>query len=176
MLKDIRFFTDVRLLFIIGVAACVVDTAGLFVWKQYPRGAVVSRWYDTLGLVAYMLDVSSIFIGVVLAQFVTAYIGGPWNPALFCGVAVLIQQAHDILFAKVVTPVVPKGSNDVMGLMHDYTTMPGAAGVLAVDALYMILTSLLAMLLYGQKTWVSVVTLVATLYVTGYALVAHPAP
>ena len=165
-----------RLLFIIGVSACVVDTAGLFVWKQRPRSSVIARWYNNFGLLAYMLDVSSIFIGVVLTQFVTAYIGGTWNPALFGGVAVVIQMVHDLAFAKIVVPAVPDGTNDVMDLMHEYTTMPGAAWVLAVDALYMVLTSLLAMVLYGQKTWVSVVTLVATLYVTGYALVAHPAP
>jgi hypothetical protein len=173
MLKDIRFFKDVRLLFVIGVAACVVDTAGLFVWKQYPRSAVISRWYDQFGLLAYVIDVASMIIGVVLTQFATAYIGGPWNPALFCGVAVLIQQVHDIFFAAVVVPAVRKGTNDVMDLMHEYTTMTGAGGVLVVDALYMILTSLLAMVLYGQKTWVSAVTLVMTLYVTGYALLAH---
>ena len=173
MLKDIRFFEDVRLLFIIGVAACVVDTAGLFVWKRYPRSAAISRWYDTFGLLAYMLDVTSIMIGVVLAQFITAYIGGPWNPLLFCAAAVGVQQVHDILFATVVVPSVPSGTNEIMDLMREYVGGKSSWLILVADAVYVILASLLAMVLYGQKTWVSVVTLVMTLYVTGYALVAN---
>jgi hypothetical protein len=174
MLKDIRFFEDVRLLFIIGVAACVVDTAGLFVWKRYPSSAAISKWYDTFGLLAYMLDVSSVFIGVVLAQFITAYIGGPWNPLMFCAAAVGVQQVHDLLFATVVVPAVPSGTNDVMDLMREYVGEKRSWLVLVADAVYVILASLLAMVLYGQKTWVSVVTLVMTLYVTGYAIVASP--
>ena len=39
----------------------------------------------------------------------------------------------------------------------------------------LILTSLLAMLLYSQKPWVSTHALALTLYVTGYALYAHAA-
>lgn len=172
MLKDIRFFTDVRLLFIIGVAACVVDTVGLFVWKQFPRSAAISQWYDKLGVFAYTMDVTSIVLGIFLAQVVTSYVGGPWNPAFFCGIAVLIQQVHDILFAKFVVPVVR--NNDAIDIMKQYIGHKSSRWILFFDALYMVATSLLAMVLYEQKTWVSVILLCFALYVTGYAIFAHP--
>lgn len=173
MLKDIRFYKDPQLLFAIVTAAAVVDTAGLFIWKQYPRTAAISQWYDKFGLIAYMLDVTSMVIGTVLAQFATSYIGGPWSPLLFCAAAVVIQVAHDLFFALAVVPNVQ--NNDIMDLMKSYTGDSTSWLILVVDAIYMILTALLAMVLYSQKMWVSGVLLCFTLYVTGYAMVAHPA-
>jgi len=171
MLKDIRFFKDARLLFVLVVAACVVDTAGLFVWRQYPRDAAISRWYDVFGIFAYILDVMSIVLGLVMTQVATSYIGGPWNPLLFCGVAVAIQQVHDLFFSQVVVPAVK--NNDIIELMKQYAGDKSSWLILVVDALYMVLTALLAMVLYGQKTWVSGVVLCFTLYVTGYSMFTH---
>jgi hypothetical protein len=173
-LRDIRNSNDLYIAFIIVVAACVVDTTGLFVWKSYPRDATISKWYDKFGLVAYMVDVSSIVIGVFIAQHVYPLVSSAWNPALFCAVAVAVQQVHDIVFAQFLT-----GSggttNDIFALLQEYVTQAGAWKILVADGVYMILTSLLAMFLYSQKPWVSTHLLALTLYVTGYALYAHAA-
>jgi len=174
-LRDIRNNDDLYIAFLIFVAACVVDTAGLFVWKSYPRDATISKWYDKFGLVAYMMDVASIVIGVLIAQHVYPLVSRSWNPALFCAVAVAVQQAHDILFSQLLIPAVAGTKNDVFVLMQEYATQTWSWKILVVDAVYMILTSLLAMALYSQKTWVSTHLLVLTLYVTGYALYAHAA-
>jgi hypothetical protein len=171
MLKDIRFYKDPQLLFAIVTAAAVVDTAGLFIWKQYPREAAISQWYDRFGIFAYILDVTSMVLGVVLTQFATSYIGGRWSPLLFCAVAVAIQQLHDLFFALAVVPVVK--NNDIMDLMKVYAGHESSWLILVVDAIYMVLTSLVAMVLYGQKAWVSGILLCFTLYVTGYAMFTH---
>ena len=171
-LRDIRNSNDLYVTFIIVVAACVVDTAGLFVWKSYPRDATISKWYDKFGLVAYMMDVASIVIGVLITQHVDPLVSSAWNPALFCAIAVGVQQVHDIVFAQLLT-----GSggttNDILALLQEYATQAGAWKILVADGVYMILTSLLAMFLYSQKPYVSTHLLALTLYVTGYALYNH---
>jgi hypothetical protein len=149
-------------------AACLVDTAGLFVWRYTatPDGPI-NTWYDRFGLSAYIADVTSMVIGIMLTQLVV----GP-NPLLFCIVAVLIQLAHDIFFAQVIVPAVPLGHNSVMDLMKQYATMKGAGYILLVDAIYMILTALIAMILssFGGE-WP---LLMVTLYVTMYILYTVP--
>ena len=171
LLQDVRNFEDVRLLFTIGVAACVVDTAGLFVWRRYPKDASVSKWYDQFGLVAYMMDVASIIIGILIAQQLYPLFSRSWSPLLFCALAVAVQQIHDIVFGVFIVPNVEK--NRVFDILQTYVSNSESWKILIVDAVYMILTALLAMVLYGQKTWVSIHALMLTLYVTGYALYIH---
>lgn len=174
-MRDIRNFTNTRLLFAIVVASCIVDTVGLFIWRYVaePHGPI-TKWYDQFGITAYMIDVTSIAIGVILTQFVTTFIGGPWDPIAFCAIAVSIQMVHDMFFSQIVVPLVPKGKNSVMDLMKEYSTMRGAGWVLVVDALYMVFASLLTMLLYAYPVWVSYVTFLTVMYVTGYILYTHP--
>ena len=175
LLPDIRNAMDPRTWLSIAAAACVVDTAGLFVWRYTatPTGPI-NTWYDRFGLAAYGADVLSMIIGIILAQLITTAMGGPWNPVLFCGVAVAVQMIHDIVFGLMVVPAVPKGRNAIMDLMRSYSTMPGAGGILVVDAIYMILTALIAMLLVAAKPGVGWITLIVTLYVTMYILYTRP--
>jgi hypothetical protein len=171
ILQDIRNFQDVRLLFAIGVAACVVDTAGLFLFRTYSKDASISKWYDNFGLVAYMLDVTSIIIGVLIAQQLYPLVSRSWSPLLFCAVVVFVQQVHDIVFGLFVVPNVEK--NRIFDLLQTYVSNSESWKILIVDAVFVVLASLLAMVLYGQKTWVSIYTLIITLYITGYALYIH---
>lgn len=168
LLGDIRNYEDVRLLFVIGVAACVVDTAGLFVWKRYPADATIAKWYDKFGLVAYIMDVSSIVIGILIAQHVYPLVTRSWNLVLFALVAVAVQQAHDIVFAQLIQSA--GDGNDVFAILREYATQPYAWTILISDAIYMLFAVLIASALYAQKTWVSFHVLMLTLYVTGYAL------
>jgi hypothetical protein len=173
LLRDIRNSNDLYITFIIVVAACVVDTAGLFVWKRYPRDATISKWYDKFGLVAYIMDVSSIIIGILIAQHVYPLVTRSWNLVLFALVAVAVQQAHDIVFAQLIQSAAGEAaadSNDVFAILREYVTQPHAWTILVADAIYMLLTVLIASALYAQKTWVSFHVLMITLYVTGYAL------
>jgi drug/metabolite transporter (DMT)-like permease len=171
LLRDIRNFEDIHVIFVAFVAACVVDTAGLFIWRRYPKDASISRWYDNFGLVAYMLDVTSIVIGIMLTQTAYPFVSRAWSPALFCALAVVVQQIHDIVFGVFVVPNIEK--NRVFEVMKSYVSNSESWKVLIVDAVYMILASLLTMYLAGQKTWVSASLLITTLYVTGYALYIH---
>ena len=117
-MKDIRKFWDARTLLAIVASAIAVDTAGLFVWRytSEPDGPI-NTWYDQFGLVAYILDVLSIVIGMILAQIVASAIGGPFNLVAFFVIVVAIQMTRDLFFSQVVVPLIPPGRNSIIDLM-----------------------------------------------------------
>ena len=171
LLQDIRNRHDVHIIFAALVAACIVDTAGLFYWRTYPKEASISKWYDKFSLVAYMVDVTSIVIGIRLTQLVYGFVSKTWNPILFCVLAVVVQQVHDLVFAFLIVPNIEK--NTMFDVLQSYVSNSESWKVLVVDAVYMVLTSLLTMFLAGQKTWRLASLLITTLYITGYALYIH---
>jgi len=171
MLTDIRNMPKYALA--VATAACVVDTAGLFYWRYYSDAkAAINMWYDQLGLVAYGADIFSIMFCLLVAQVGTTWLGGPWNPTLFCGIAVAFQLAHDAFFGAVIVPAFPKGRNTIMDLMKTYADQSGA-GILVIDALIVVLTCLIAMALAPFPT-VTFMTLILTLYATMYILFTKP--
>lgn len=176
MLPDIRNPLDTSLFGPIVAAASVVDTLGLFVWRytSEPK-APINRWYDDFGVAAYTADILSIVLGLVLTQLLSSYIGGAWNPALFCGLSVIVQLAHDLFFGNVVVPLFPKGHNRVMDLMKDYVKIKFPAGILIVDAVYMIAASLLTMFFAKMGSFTTWFTLAWTLYIGMYVLYTRPA-
>lgn len=174
-LADIRSVANPRIWLPLAAAACLVDTAGLFVWRYTSKPtAPINKWYDRFGLSAYGADILSMVIGVILTQLAATWIGGPWNPLLFCALSVVIQMAHDLFFATVVVPAVPKGSNAIMDLMKEYTHIDFPQGILIVDAIYMILTSLITMALVSMDPSAAWITLIITLYTTMYVLYTRP--
>lgn len=170
ILKDIRNPSNLSFLLPILTASTVVDTAGIFIWKRVRSEHPIQRWYNELGLTAYTADILSLAIAVVLAQFITHWIGGLWNPLVFLTAGVGVQMFHDILFAKIILPMLPKGYNKVVDIMKEYVNIPFSAGILLVDATYVILASLGAMFLAGIPQGWSVLTLLLWLYVGMFVL------
>jgi hypothetical protein len=175
MIPDIRNIANPRIYLPIFASATVVDTLGLFVWRYTSqKDSPINKWYNNFGLVAYMIDVLSIMLGVVLTQIATYTIGGAWSPFFFCLMSVSIQMLHDLFFGLVVVPFIPHGHNSIMDLMKEYVKIKNAGGILIVDAIYMICASLLTMLLYGSSPWITWFILLWTLYITGYILYTIP--
>lgn len=175
MLVDIRNINNTSLYLPILAASSIVDTAGLFVWRYTSdKDGPINTWYDRFGLAAYSADVLSIALGVALTQLVTTQIGGAWNPLFFCTVAVGIQMAHDLFFGNVVVPLIPKGHNSIMDLMKSYVKIKNPGGILLVDAIYMIVASLLTMIFASASPFVSWFALLWSLYITMYVLYTKP--
>lgn len=171
---DLRKFWDGKLLLAVLASAAAVDTVGLFVWRYTADlDGPINTWYDKFGVIAYVLDVSSMVIGFVIAQLVAYLIGGSYNLLFFLIVVVAVQMAHDILFGLFLVPMIPEGENDIMDLMKSYTTMKGSQWVLVVDALYMLLTTAGAMVLYNLPPYMTWFKLLVVTYVTGYILTTH---
>lgn len=175
MLPDIRNINDTSLYLPILTASSIVDTVGLFIWRYTSKpDAPINKWYDKFGLSAYTADVLSIALGVVLTQLVTSWIGGAWSPAFFCSIAVLIQMAHDLFFGNVVVPLIPKGHNSIMDLMKEYVKIKNPGGILLVDAIYMIVASLLTMTFASLPVSYSWFSLLWCIYITMYVLFTRP--
>ena len=175
MLPDIRNINNTSLYLPILTASSIVDTVGLFVWRYTSKpDAPINKWYDRFSLSAYTADVLSIVLGIVLTQIVTTWVGGAWNPVFFCGIAVLIQMAHDLFFGNVVVPLIPKGHNSIMDLMKEYTKIKNPEGILLVDAIYMIAASLLTMMFASLPISYSWFSLLWCLYSTMYVLYTRP--
>lgn len=175
MLSDIRNFANPKIYLPIFTSAALVDTLGLFVWRYTSLPASpINKWYDTFGITAYMIDVLSIMLGVVLTQMATYAVGGSWSPLFFCAISVVIQMIHDVFFGVVVVPNFPRGHNSVMDLMKEYVKIKNAEGILLVDAIYMICASVFTMMLYNVQPWVSWFMLLWILYITGYVLYTRP--
>lgn len=175
MLVDIRDYTNTNLYLPILAASSIVDTAGLFVWRYTSKpDSPINKWYDRFGGIAYTADVLSIALGVVLTQLVTSWMGGAWNPWVFCGMAVVIQMAHDLFFGNVVVPMIPKGHNTIMDLMKEYVKIKNPGGILIVDAIYMIVASLLTMTFASMNPFTSWFSLLWCLYITMYVLYTKP--
>ena len=175
MLPDIRNINNTSLYLPILTASSIVDTVGLFVWRYTSKpDAPINKWYDRFSLSAYTADVLSIVLGIVLTQIVTTWVGGAWNPVFFCGIAVLIQMAHDLFFGTVVVPLIPKGHNSIMDLMKEYTKIKNPEGILLVDAIYMIVASLLTMMFASLPISYSWFSLLWCLYSTMYVLYTRP--
>ncbi len=175
MLPDIRNFQNTNLYLPILTASSIVDTAGLFVWRYTSKpDAPINKWYDGFGLSAYTADVLSIALGVVLTQLLTSYIGGAWSPMFFCAMSVIVQMAHDLFFGNVVVPMIPKGHNTIMDLMKEYVKIKFPAGILIVDAIYMIAASLLTMGFASISPFYSWFALLWTVYITMYVLYTRP--
>ncbi|NBO60547.1 MAG: hypothetical protein EBU82_06190 [Flavobacteriia bacterium] len=175
MLPDIRNYTNTNLYLPILAASSIVDTAGLFVWRYTSKpNSPINKWYDRFGLSAYTADVLSIALGVVLTQLVTSWMGGAWNPWVFCGMAVVVQMAHDLFFGNVIVPMIPKGHNSIMDLMKEYVKIKNPGGILIVDAIYMIVASLLTMTFASMSPFSSWFALLWTIYITMYVLYTRP--
>lgn len=174
-LADIRNPLNPTFWLPIATAASIVDTAGLFVWRYTsPPNSPINKWYDRFGLSAYGADILSIMIGVVLTQIATSWMGGAFNPIVFCAVAVGIQLIHDVGFGTFLVPAVAKGHNAIMDLMKEYVSIDFPAGILIVDAIYMIAASLITMVFAAIPAGYSWMALLVSLYTTMYILYTRP--
>lgn len=154
---DIGNYKNTSDILLLLIAVLVVDVIVIFMVRFLPEvfGQNLNRWYDLFGLNAVLADVLIIVLGFVIARYVyTLYVKpkygeGKWSPLMFTGVAVAIQLIHDLGFYYGIIQQVPRGQNMMIDVFKDYATT-GGAKILFGDALLMIASSAVAMILKSQ--------------------------
>ena len=154
--QDISNYKNVYDLVYIILAVLIVDVLVIFLVRYSPEmfGQVLNRWYDVFGLNAVIADVLIIVLGFMVSRYVyTEYIRkqyaeGKWNPLKFIGTLVGVQVIHDLLFYFGIINQLPRGQNSMIDTFKDYA----AAGpkILAGDAIMIVLSAGIAMLLKKQ--------------------------
>jgi hypothetical protein len=137
------------------LAVVVVDLIAMILARNGLAGNVINEWYDKFGLGAYVSDVGSICFGIFLSLALFKYVlpKGSFAPVNFIASVVLIQMAHDLLFAAVIRAY-RKGSNRMMDMFKKYVNENGWK-ILLVDASMMIGSVLLIYLLLPvDNVWV----------------------
>ena len=113
---------------------------------RYFLGNPINDWYDNFGISAVFADVFSIVIGIVLAYIIyTTFIkkeNEEFNIWMFIGVTICVQLLHDLFFYYAIVKQMPKGHNKMIDVFREYGEY-GGAGILAIDALMMVLSILI---------------------------------
>ena len=152
---DISNWKDPSLFATIILSVLIVDTIVLFFTRYFPDtlGKPLNQWYDHFQLSAVISDVGIIVIGFVLAQLLYTHFFAPshgWNVWIFLALLVGIQVLHDLFFHFAVIQPLPKGHNEMIDTMKEYTK-GGGAMILVGDALLMLASAAVAMALKDQS-------------------------
>lgn len=157
------------------IAVLFIDVVVIALTRFYPElmGRNLNRWYDLFGLNAVIADVLIIVLGFVIARyvyrgFVAPRVGG-WNPMAFTGTLVGVQAIHDILFYVGVILPIPRGHNTMIDVFKDYA-QSGGAKIIGGDALMMIGSAAVAIVLKGAAAPTVAVFALLTSYALPYLL------
>jgi len=173
---DISNYKQVYDIFYILIAVLIVDVAVIFLTRYSPEifGAVLNKWYDVFGLNAVIADVGIIVIGFLIARYIyTGYVkdkfaDGKWCPYKFVATLVGVQLVHDLLFYYGIINQLPRGHNSMIDVFKDYS----AAGpkILAGDAVMMIASAGISMLLKSQPAHIVASVAALATYTVPYIL------
>lgn len=130
------------------------------------KSLVLKKWYRKFNLGAFMADVLSLVIGIVIARFIYTFVGWKWNVPLFLFIVLLVQLSHDLIFAKLFYSV-PKGVSAVLDVFKEYATELGSV-ILAADAGMILGTALLGSLLSNINVNNNIVLLIFLSYMVPY--------
>jgi len=145
-------------------ATLVVEFWVIYVFKVLGTGKSIKTWYDTFGVLAVVSDVTSVLIGIMIADYIV-----PGATAITLMVySVIVQIVHDVLYYVLLVRQLPRGTNAVIDLMKDYGTEV-SWGPIVADSAIMISSVGTYTLLEGQSTrniaFIAFVALYAITYV-----------
>jgi hypothetical protein len=144
----------------------------MIVMTQVVSGGIKSvslqEWYRNYGLSSVGADVLSIIIGVIITRFLYSKIFSKFSIFLFCGLAVIVQVIHDLLFYLLFTSI-PRGKSRMLDTFKDYSKEFGPI-ILLADASMMISTITLSSLFASMNMNTNIILLIVALYIVPYLL------
>ena len=167
--QDISNFNEIGDYLPILNATIIVD---LFVIYRLAFGSLKSdtlrTWYKKFELGAFIADILSIFIGIIIARFIYTKFMKKWCILSFLILVVLVQFIHDNLFALFFNAI-PRGVSSVLDVFKDYAKEMGAQ-ILVADGLMVVFASIFASLMSNLDVNTNIVILITLSYVTPYLL------
>jgi len=177
VLGNISKFTDAWDTPLILLSILTVDVIVLFLTRYVGVGRKsLNKWYDTFGLSAVLADVLIIFLGFIIGRFVyTTWLESRfgWNPIYFVLLVVLIQVIHDIAFYFLVIRPMKPGTNEMIDVFKQYANENGG-GIISGDAILMISSATIAMLMKHQSAGVQGLVFGLAAYALPYILYTEP--
>jgi len=177
VLGNISKFTEAWDTPLILFSILTIDVIILFLARYVGLGRKsLNKWYDTFGLSAVLANVLSIFLGFVIARFIyTGWLDARfgWNPIYFVLLLVLIQVIHDIIFYFLVIRPIKQGTNEMIDVFKLYAKEHGA-GIISADAIMMISSATLAMVMKHQSVGVQAFVFGLATYALPYILYTEP--
>lgn len=146
-------------------AALVIEFWVIYVFKHLGTGKSIKKWYDKFGSIAVLSDVTSVSIGVMIANFFVPSATG-WTLAMY---SVVVQVIHDVLYYLLIVVPIPRGTNAVIDLMKEYA-QEVSWGPIVADAAIMVSTVGVYTLLKGQSSKSMAFIALAALYSITYVV------
>ena len=132
------------------------------------KSKVLREWYHKYNISAVICDVLIIVIGIIIARFAYPYIFDEFSLVKFIGLAVMIQIAHDLLFALFFTSI-PSNTNQMIDTFKDYGKEVSYKAIFA-DSGMMILSCVLASYLANKSLNTNIITLISSVYLLPYLI------
>jgi hypothetical protein len=167
MFKNISNFNNVNDYLYILNAAIIVDLIVIYLLNiHYIKSYSLKKWYKLFGLSAFIADVFSIIIGVILARIFYYMIFKKFNLILFIILAVMIQLIHDLSFYKFFSTL-KKGTNKMLDVFKEYANEMSYK-ILIADAEMIISTCIIASLLANFSININIFLFIVLLYLAQY--------
>lgn len=150
-------------------AVLITDLFGILLSNMgLLKSEVLKNWYSTYNLSAVIADVSIILIVLIITRAIYYKVFETFSLVNFIGLAVVLQIAHDLLFAVFFSSV-PRGLNKMIDTFKDYASEMSYKAVLA-DSVMMIMSSLIASYLLNKNNNTNTIVLISSMYLLPYLL------
>ena len=150
-------------------AVLITDLFGILLSNMgLLKSEVLKNWYSTYNLSAVIADVSIILIVLIITRAIYYKVFETFSLVNFIGLAVVLQIAHDLLFAVFFNNV-PRGLNKMIDTFKDYAKELSYKAVVA-DSVMMIMSSLIASYLINKNNNTNTIVLISSMYLLPYLL------
>ena len=135
---------------------------------EFIQSRVLRKWYSQYNLSAVIADVLIILLVLILTRALYYSVFDKFSLLNFVILAVILQIAHDLLFALFFSSV-PRGVNKMIDTFKDYANEMSYKAVIA-DSGMMIMSSLIASYLVNKNENTNVIVLISSMYLLPYLL------
>jgi len=140
----------------------------LLVIFGFIKSKSLKKWYNLFNLSAFIADVLSIVIGVIISRYLYPLIFDKYDLFNFLFLTVIVQLTHDLLFSKFFYSV-PRGNSLMLDVFKDYGNELGGK-ILLADASMMISTIILGGIFASYSTNFNIIFLISLMYIAQYLL------